>query len=272
MTSDSGQAAILEAVKVSKWFGGIIALNDVSLAVMPGEVTCVLGDNRAGKSTLIKILSGALTPDRGSVLVSGSEVTLRKPKHAMRYGIATVYQDLALIPIMPIYRNFCLGAEYTKGRGVFRRFDKRRAWQEARKQLEELGINITDVGRPVSTLSGGQRQVTAIASAVHFGAKVLILDEPTAALGRGQAGIVLDYIRRSRDRGVGIVLISHNVQHAFSVGDSFTILDRGSCRRTFAKAGLSLSELADYMAGVSNVEGSLTLADIENDTSTRRTE
>ena len=186
--------ALLEVQNISKFFGSVIALKDVSAFVRAGEVTCLLGDNGAGKSTLIKTLSGVHRQDEGKYLFDGKEVTLHSPRDALELGIATVYQDLAMIPLMSIWRNFFLGSEPTRGWGPFRRYDVGFAKETTHDELAKMGIDIRNPDQPVGTLSGGERQSVAIARAVHFGARVLILDEPTAALGVRQAGIVLRYI------------------------------------------------------------------------------
>lgn len=247
--NDALHDPLLEARSVSKHFGTVSALSDVSIAVHRGQVTCLLGDNGAGKSTLIKILSGVFVPDGGSVLVGGKRVSLHSPSDALDRGIATVFQDLAIVPIMPVFRNFFLGREPTRGWGPFRQFNKPLARRIASEQLHRIGIDIDDVNRPIATLSGGERQSVAIATAVYFGARVLILDEPTAALGVKEAAIVLRYIREARDRGLGVIFISHNVHHAFAVGDTFTILERGAMAGTFEKSGLDIGRLTTLMAG-----------------------
>ncbi len=241
--------ALLELRDVGKDFGSVIALGGVSTTVRAGEVTCVLGDNGAGKSTLIKILAGVHRPDRGEVLLDGAPVSFGAPRDALDAGIATVYQDLAMIPLMAIWRNFFLGAEPTKGWGPFRRFDSARAKEVTRRELLAMGIDIRDPDQPVGTLSGGERQSVAIARAVHFGARVLILDEPTSALGVKQAGIVLRYIAQARDRGVGVVFITHNPHHAHPVGDRFLLLGRGRSLGDFAKGEVSIEEITRLMAG-----------------------
>jgi simple sugar transport system ATP-binding protein len=246
----TANGALLAVEGIGKWFGAVAALRDVSLSVRAGEVTCLLGDNGAGKSTLIHILSGVFQPDAGTVLMGGKPVAFNSPGDALARGIATTYQDLALVPILPIYRNFCLGLEPVRGPWPFRRLDAARARKETQEQLHQLGIELKDVSRPVATLSGGQRQVLAIARAVHAGAKILILDEPTAALGLLQAKTVLRFIRDSAARGIGILLITHNVFHAHPIGDSFTILERGRVAGTFRRGELSQDELSKYMAGL----------------------
>lgn len=240
---------LLEVRNVAKYFGSVVALDDVSMEVHGGEVTCLLGDNGAGKSTLIKILSGVHRPDRGTLLVGGQETIFRSPREAIERGIATVYQDLAMIPLMGISRNFFLGREPVKGWGPFRRFDKPHADRVTREELHRIGIGIRDTAQPVATLSGGERQSVAIARAVYFGAKVLILDEPTSALGVKEAAIVLRYIARARERGVGVVLITHNVHHAFPVGDRFVLLEHGRYAGTYRAGEVDVVELETKMAG-----------------------
>lgn len=240
---------LVQLVNVSKYFGSVIALRDVSLEVSAGEVVCLLGDNGAGKSTLIKIMSGVHPPDGGKMLVGGRERRFTSPRDALDAGIATVYQDLAMIPLMGVARNFFLGSEPTKGWGPFRRFDVATADRVARDELAKMGIMVRDTSQPVGTLSGGERQSIAIARAVHFGAKVLILDEPTAALGVKEAGVVLRYIVQARARGIGVVFITHNVHHAHPIGDRFTLLNRGRSIGTFKKDEISREEVVAMMAG-----------------------
>ena len=252
MSTDAGNGSnghLLELEGVSKYFGNVVALKDVSAFVDAGEVTCILGDNGAGKSTLIKILSGVHRHDEGRVLVDGREVQFDSPRDARASGIATVYQDLAMVPLMAVWRNFFLGAEPTKGFGPLRRFDSSLAKRTVRKELHEMGIDIRDPDQPVGTLSGGERQSTAIARAIYFGARVLILDEPTSALGVKQAGIVLRYILQARERGVGVIFITHNPHHAFPVGDHFILLNRGRVTGDYAKGAVTREDLVRQMAG-----------------------
>jgi len=245
---------LLEARDVTKYFGNVIALHGISTAVRAGEVTCVLGDNGAGKSTLIKTLSGVHRPDKGEYLVDGEPARFASPRDALDRGIATVYQDLAMIPLMSVWRNFFLGSEPTRGWGPFRRFDVVAAKQTCRESLLAMGIDIRDPDQPVGTLSGGERQSVAIARAVHFGARVLILDEPTSALGVKQAGMVLRYIVQARDRGLGVVFITHNPHHAYPVGDRFLVLNRGRSLGDFGKGEISREELTRMMAGGAELE------------------
>jgi simple sugar transport system ATP-binding protein len=240
---------LIEVDNISKYFGSVIALKDVSMSVDRGEVMCLLGDNGAGKSTLIKIISGVYPPDEGQLRVDGNAVRFTSPRHALDAGIATVYQDLAMIPLMGIARNFFLGSEPQRGWGPLRRFDTARADRVTREELAKMGILVRDTTQPVGTLSGGERQSIAIARAVYFGAKVLILDEPTAALGVKEAGVVLRYIAQARARGLGVVLITHNVHHAYPIGDRFTLLNRGRSVGTFRKSEISREEVVAMMAG-----------------------
>ena len=243
------QTPVLEVRNITKYFGTVIALKDISLRLMPGEVMCLLGDNGAGKSTLIKTLSGVHKPDEGEYLVEGKPVSFDSPRDALAHGIATVYQDLAMIPLMSVARNFFLGSEPTRGWGIFRRFDLQRASAIARDELQKMGIDIRDPDQPVGTLSGGERQSVAIARAVYFGAKVLILDEPTSALGVKQAGTVLRYIARARAQGVAVIFITHNPHHAFPIGDTFVILKRGRIMGAYSKAELPRDEMIRMMSG-----------------------
>jgi simple sugar transport system ATP-binding protein len=245
----AGQTPLLELRDVGKDYGSVIALDGITTTVRAGEVTCVLGDNGAGKSTLIKILSGVHRADRGEVLLDGRPVAFGAPREALDAGIATVYQDLATIPLMAIWRNFFLGAEPTRGWGPFLRFDAARARETTRRELAAMGIDIRDPDQPVGTLSGGERQSVAIARAVHFGARVLILDEPTSALGVKQSGVVLRYVVQARERGLGVIFITHNPHHAFPVGDRFVILNRGKLMGDWRRGEITRDELVTKMSG-----------------------
>jgi simple sugar transport system ATP-binding protein len=243
-----------EVRNISKFFGSVIALSDVSMSVYAGEVMCLLGDNGAGKSTLIKTLAGVHQQSEGQYFVEGEEVRFNSPRDALARGIATVYQDLAMIPLMSISRNFFLGSEPTKGWGPFKRFNVAFANQTASKEMAKMGIDIRDTSQPVGTLSGGERQSVAIARAVYFGAKSLILDEPTAALGVKQAGTVLRYIAQARSRNLAVVFITHNPHHAYAVGDRFTILKRGRTFGTFTREELSREEMVRMMSGADELD------------------
>lgn len=246
--------ALLEARNVSKYFGSVNALQDISLAVHAGEVTCVLGDNGAGKSTLIKILSGVHQPDEGELLLDGQPVRFGNPREARSAGIATVFQDLATVPLMSVWRNFFLGNEPTRGRGPLQRLDVKAAQSIMRAEMAKMGIDVRDPNQTVGTLSGGERQAVAIARAVYFGAKVLILDEPTSALGVKQSGIVLRYIVQARSMGRGVVFITHNPHHAYPVGDRFVLLRRGRTLGSLMKRETALDQLTTLMAGGAELE------------------
>ena len=254
MDRTNNDVPLIEVDNISKYFGSVIALQDVSMFARAGEVTCLLGDNGAGKSTLIKVLSGVHTPDEGHYLYAGEKMSFDSPRDALNRGIATVYQDLAMIPLMSIWRNFFLGSEPTKGYGPFRRFDVDTARETTRQELGKMGIDIRDPDQAVGTLSGGERQSVAIARAVHFGARVLILDEPTAALGVKQAGVVLKYILQAKQRGIAVVFISHNPHHAYPVGDHFVILRRGQVYGDFPREELTRENLVQMMAGGADLE------------------
>jgi simple sugar transport system ATP-binding protein len=240
---------IIQAKQVSKSYGRIAALTDISTSVHAGEVTCVLGDNGAGKSTFIKILSGFHRHDAGELLLDGQPVTFDTPRDALDAGIATLYQDLALLPLMNVWRNFFLGREPTRGFPPFRRLDVASAKERCMAELRQLGINLKTPEQIVSTLSGGERQAVAIARAIYFGARVIILDEPTAALGVKQSGIVLRNVAEARDRGLGLVLITHNPRHAYLVGDRFLVLNLGKSMGEFRKSEITEQELTELMAG-----------------------
>jgi simple sugar transport system ATP-binding protein len=247
-------APLLEVRKVSKYFGNVIALKEVSTVVHAGEVTCVLGDNGAGKSTFIKIISGVHQHDAGAVLVDGEAVRFGSPREARDAGIATVYQDLATVPLMSVWRNFFLGSEPMTGAGPLRRIDIKRAKAVMRDEMAKMGIDVRDPDQMVGTLSGGERQAIAIARAVYFGARVLILDEPTSALGVKQSGIVLRYVLQARDRGLGVIFITHNPHHAFPVGDRFVVLNRGRLVGAWKRGEISRDELVKMMAGGAELE------------------
>ncbi len=240
---------LVEMQDIVKHFGSVIALNGVSLTVYPGEVMCLLGDNGAGKSTLIKSLSGVYRPTRGTIYVDGKETEFHSPRGAQAAGIATVYQDLAMIPLMSVMRNFFMGREPLKKYGPLRLFDFKTANKTTHDEIMKIGIDIRDPHQAVGTLSGGERQTVAIARAVYFGAKVLILDEPTSALGVAQTSMVLRFIHQVRQKGIGVIFITHNVRHAYAVGDRFTVLNRGITLGTYAKEEIPIDDLQNLMAG-----------------------
>ncbi len=254
MTAATTDTPLMEIRNVSKVFGSVLALQEISTKVGAAAVTCVLGDNGAGKSTLIKIFAGVHQHDGGEFLVEGKEVKFTSPREALDAGIATVYQDLAVVRLMPVWRNFFLGSEVRKGKGLVARLDTDAMRKTAKAELLAMGIDLRDVDQPIGTLSGGERQCVAIARAVYFGAKVLILDEPTAALGVKQAGVVLKYVIQAKERGLGVIFITHNPHHAYPVGDRFMLLKRGRSLGDFAKDEITRDELTALMAGGAELE------------------
>jgi simple sugar transport system ATP-binding protein len=241
----------VELSNVTLQFGSVQALCEVSIAVTSGEVVCLLGDNGAGKSSLIRILSAVHSPTSGRYLIDGDAVHFTSPREALQRGIATVHQDLALVALMPVWRNFVLGAEPTRGRGLGRRIDARAARNTTTAMLGEIGIDLRDADVPLSRLSGGERQSVAIARALHRGARILILDEPTAALGVKQAQIVLKNVAAARARGAGILLVTHNPQHAYATGDRFVVLQHGRVVASRLREETDPHKLSELMAGLS---------------------
>ena len=234
---------------VGKSYGAIRALRGINLTVRAGEVTCVLGDNGAGKSTLIKIISGLHPHNEGTLTVDGNAVQFSSPRAALDHGIATVYQDLAVVGLMEVWRNFFLGSEVTSSRIPLSGLKVKEMKRIADQELRKMGIVVKNIDQPIGELSGGQRQCVAIARAVYFGARVLILDEPTAALGVKQSGVVLKYTAAARDAGLGVVFITHNPHHAYLVGDHFVILKLGRAVLDKKRREVSLDELTRQMAG-----------------------
>jgi simple sugar transport system ATP-binding protein len=239
---------LIEMTDVGKSYGAIRALSGINLSVGAGEVTCVLGDNGAGKSTLIKIMSGLHGHSEGTLKVDGKEVNFSSPRQALDHGIATVYQDLAVVSLMEVWRNFFLGSEMAGGFPLAPMKVKEMR-EIADTELKKMGITVKDINQPIGTLSGGQRQCVAIARAVYFGARVLILDEPTAALGVKQSGVVLKYTAAARDAGLGVVFITHNPHHAYLVGNHFIILKLGQAVLDKKRGEVTLDELTRQMAG-----------------------
>jgi simple sugar transport system ATP-binding protein len=258
MTHQATESAMAPAEKgtplivmenVGKFYGAIRALQGVNMTVNAGEVTCVLGDNGAGKSTLIKIMSGLHSYNEGEMRVDGEVTHFGSPRAALEHGIATVYQDLAVVGLMEVWRNFFLGSELRSGNYPFASMRVNEMREIADAELRKMGIVVKDINQPIGTLSGGQRQCVAIARAVYFGARVLILDEPTAALGVKQSGVVLKYTAAARDAGLGVVFITHNPHHAFLVGDHFIILKLGTAVLDRKRSEVGLEELTTEMAG-----------------------
>jgi len=241
--------SLLEADRINSYYGDSHILFDVSLQVEEHEVLALLGRNGAGKSTTLKTLMGAIAPRKGEILLDGKPMSFNSPRDAMEAGIATVFQDLAMIPLMSVTRNFFMGREPTRGSFLFKRYDAKRANDVTMAEMRKMGINLRAPDQAVGTLSGGERQTVAIARAVYFGARVLILDEPTSALGVRQTSNVLATIDKVRKHGVGVVFISHNVRHAMAVGDRFTVLNRGKTLETAKRGEITPEELQDLMAG-----------------------
>ena len=240
---------LIEFNNISKFFGKVIALKDVTMQLKKGEIMCLLGDNGAGKSTLIKTLAGVHKPDEGEIIVEGNKTVFDGPKEALDMGIATVYQDLALVSLMSVTRNFFMGREPLKGLSLFKTFDIEKANKIAADRMAQIGIDVRDPSQAVGTMSGGERQCLAISRAIYFGAKVLVLDEPTSALGVHQASVVLKYIVKAASQGLAVILITHNVHHAYPVGNSFTVLNRGKSLGTYKKKDITREKLLSMMAG-----------------------
>ena len=238
----------LEARGVTKHYGHVLALDGADFSAFPGEVVALIGDNGAGKSTLVKTLVGAIRPDRGEILVDGEAVQLTSPLDARRHGIEAVYQDLALAPDLDAAANLHLGREIYLV-PFLRVLDRRTMRQRAVDAFAELGVELPDVGAPVGTLSGGQRQSVAVARAVVYASRIIFMDEPTAALGVVQRGRVLDTIRRVRDRGVSVVLVSHNMPEVLAVADRVEVLRMGRRVATYTAAQASVDDLVGAMTG-----------------------
>ncbi|WP_417243794.1 ATP-binding cassette domain-containing protein [Celeribacter sp.] len=251
---------IIQMTDIQKHFGSVIALAGVTIDFFPGECHCLLGDNGAGKSTFIKTMSGVHKPTHGEIKFEGKPMNFDDPRDSIAAGIATVYQDLAMIPLMSVSRNFFMGNEPIKKVAGLRFFDHDHANEVTMREMRDMGINLRGPDQAVGTLSGGERQTVAIARAVHFGAKVLILDEPTSALGVRQTANVLATVDKVRKQGIAVVFITHNVRHAMAVGDRFTVLNRGKTFGTALKGEITPEELQDMMAGgqeLATLEGSL---------------
>ena len=248
----SAQDSVVKMAGIGKRFGTVSALEGVDFEVRAGEVTALLGDNGAGKSTLIKILTGVYPPSEGTIYFRGKPVQIASPRDARALGIETVYQDLALVPLMSVARNFFLGRELT---GAFRFLAVHRMERETRQALGDIGIEKfseagnRSVAEPVGTLSGGERQSVAIGRAVHFGASLLILDEPTSALSVAETEKVLGYTQAAKQRGLGVVFISHNIHHVYLVSDRYTILRHGRNTGDYEKGDLTEAEIAAIITG-----------------------
>jgi simple sugar transport system ATP-binding protein len=257
MTQSPAGPPLLEARDLVKRYGHVQALDSASFTVFPAEVVALIGDNGAGKSTLVKVLSGVMRPDGGEILVSGEPVTLSSPIDARRHGIETVYQDLALAPDLDAAANLHLGRELYLGTRPLKSLkilDRAEMRRRAVTAFDALGITLPDIHAPVGTLSGGQRQSIAVARAVAYASKVIFLDEPTAALGVVQRGRVLDMVRRVRDQGVSVVLISHNMPEVLAVADRVEVLRLGRRVARYVAAETSLEELVGAMTGALSTE------------------
>jgi fructose transport system ATP-binding protein len=256
--TDAQRRPVLEAHGLVKRYGHVTALDGAEFELYAGEVLAVIGDNGAGKSTLIKALSGAIIPDAGEIRLDGEPVHLRSPLDARRFGIETVYQDLAVAPALDVATNLFLGREKRRS-GVlgklFRTLDGRGMRAETRRHLDELGIRIGSVQQSVETLSGGQRQSVAVARAAAFGTRLIIMDEPTAALGVRESGMVLDLIRRIRDRGLPVVLISHNMPQVFEIADRIHIHRLGRRIAVVRPEDRTMSEVVAIMTGAMDAAG-----------------
>lgn len=251
---------IIQMQNIEKHFGSVIALAGVSVDIFAGECHCLLGDNGAGKSTFIKTMSGVHKPTSGEIIFEGQPLDFADPRDAIAAGIATVHQHLAMIPLMSVSRNFFMGNEPIRKIAGLNFFDHDYANRVTMEEMRTMGINLRGPDQAVGTLSGGERQTVAIARAVHFGAKVLILDEPTSALGVRQTSNVLATIDKVRKQGIAVVFITHNVRHALAVGDRFTVLNRGKTLGTAKRGEITPEELQDLMAGgqeMATLEGSL---------------
>ena len=244
---------ILQARNLVKTFGRVVGLDGVSLDLYPGEVLAIIGDNGAGKSTLIKCLTGAEIPDKGELMVSGQPVHFKRPQDARAHGIETVYQNLAVSPALDVASNLFLGREERRAGllgSVFRMLDTKGMRTKAKQELTRLGIStLQDVTVPVENLSGGQRQAVAVARAAAFGSKVVVLDEPTAALGVRESNQVLQLVRDLRDRGLPVILISHNMPHVFDVADRIHIQRLGKCAATITPQSHTMTDAVAIMTG-----------------------
>ena len=240
---------LVEMRRVSRHFGQITALSEIDFAVYPGQVVALLGDNGAGKSTLIKILTGVHPPSEGRLFFAGRPVHLDSPHAGRELGIETVYQDLALVPLMSIGRNFFLGRELTRRLGPFQILDKAAMDLQVTRALSAIGIHIRNPDASVETLSGGERQSIAIGRAIHFGTRLLILDEPTSSLSIGETRKVLGYIQEAGARGLAVIFITHNIHHVFAVAERLTILRRGRKVGDFARDDLTPDEAAKMIMG-----------------------
>jgi simple sugar transport system ATP-binding protein len=245
----TAEPPLMQARSIEKRFGSVTALRGVAFDVRAGEVHGLLGDNGAGKSTLIQILNGVFQPDAGELAWEGRPVHLRSPRDAMALGISVVFQDLAIVDVMSIYRNLFLGREREISRriGPLRVIFPKRAKAQAKRALEDVGITVRSVDEPVFSLSGGERQSIAIARAVYFQSRLLIMDEPTSALSLKETAKVLQYITSARERNLGVVVITHNIGAIWKVADRFTVLSHGASLGTFRKEETDIETLSEMI-------------------------
>ena len=249
MSGNGSAGAVVRMEQISKRFGTVVALQDVTLEVKEHEVLALLGDNGAGKSTLIKILTGVYTPTAGQIYIDGQRVNIRTPRDARMLGIETVYQDLALVNLMSISRNFFLGREIVRHLGPLHWLDVGQMNRKTRQALADVGINIRSGAEKVEKLSGGERQSIAIGRAVYFGAKLLILDEPTSALSVAETRKVLTYIKNAKERGLSVIFITHNMHHVIMVADRYAVLRHGRLIGTYKRGEVAQEDLADLVMG-----------------------
>lgn len=247
------QAPLVEMRGIKKNFGRVQALKGVDFHVGYNEIVGLLGDNGAGKSTLIKILVGYHQPDEGEIYLEGKRVRFTSPWDSRALGIETVYQDLALVNLMPLWRNFFLGREVKKRVGPFTFIDRRKMRHTALEVLKDVGISLRSPDETVAFMSGGERQAVAIARAIHFGAKLLILDEPTAALSVGETRKVLEHIEEAREKGISVIFITHNIYHVYEVADRLVLLERGEKIGEYAKSEVTPEKVMDIIAAAAGV-------------------
>ncbi|MBX3081003.1 MAG: sugar ABC transporter ATP-binding protein [Anaerolineae bacterium] len=256
MMSQEQRVPVLAAKGLTKHYGHVVALENADLEVYAGQVLAVIGDNGAGKSTLIKVLSGAIQPDKGEIFLNGQPIRFNSPSDARRQGIETVYQNLAVAPAMTIVENLFLGREIRRPGilgSVFRMLDKKQMLQQAQEHMSELKFRIPSVTQNVETLSGGQAQGVAVARSAAFASKVVIMDEPMAALGVKESGMVIDLIRKIRDRGLPIILISHNMPHVFELADCIHIQRLGRRVAVIKPKDYTMSDAVAIMTGAKEV-------------------
>ncbi len=256
----SSQQPILEASGLVKRYGSVTALDGADFELYPGEISAIIGDNGAGKSTLIKALSGALIPDEGHIYLNGTEVHFRNPAEARHHGIETVYQTLAVAPALDITENLFLGREIRKNGilgSMFRLLDKKRMREEAAGYMQDLSIGIQSMTQTVGTLSGGQRQGVAVARSAAFASNVVIMDEPTAALGVKESKMVVELIKRVRDNGLPVIIISHDMPQVFELADRIHIIRLGKRLAVINPEDYSMSDVVAMMTGALDVDDSV---------------